>query len=263
MNSRAPVAIVTGASAGIGEAIARRLARGGFRIVAVARRADRLAALKESLSATTEVVPLSLDVTARDAGKRAVAAASNAFGRIDCLVNNAGSGDFAPLRKTDDAMMDEVIEASLKAPIRFVQAAVTAMSSGASIINIGSTFGLIAGLNGGVYSVVKAGLVGLTRSVAIEFGPRGIRCNLVAPGVIRTAMTEAYWHTEAFRRVNQELTPFNRDGTVDDIANAVHFLASEEASYVNGQTLALDGGWSTTKYLCRDAILAARGETGA
>jgi 3-oxoacyl-[acyl-carrier protein] reductase len=258
MKSQAPVAIVTGASAGIGEAIAKRLARGGFRIVAVARRAERLEALKASLAGITEVVPVALDVTQPDAAKRAVAAAIDTFGRLDCLVNNAGSGDFAPLRKTDDAIMDEVIEASLKAPIRFVVAAVKVMQSGASIINIGSTFGLIAGLNGGVYSAVKAGLVGLTQSVAIEFGPKGIRCNVVAPGVIRTAMTDDYWETEPFRRVNQELTPFNRDGTVEDIANAVHFLASEEGSYVNGQTLALDGGWSTTKYLCRDAIVAKR-----
>jgi meso-butanediol dehydrogenase / (S,S)-butanediol dehydrogenase / diacetyl reductase len=76
-------------------------------------------------------------------------------------------------------------------------------------------------------------------------------------------MTEDYWDTEAFRRVNQELTPFNRDGTVEDIANAVHFLCSADGSYVNGQTLALDGGWSTTKYLCREAILAKRVQTGA
>lgn len=257
MSSQAPVAIVTGASAGIGEAIARRLARGGFRIVAVARRAARLEALKQSLTGT-DVVCLPLDVTDREAGTRAVAAATTSFGRLDCLVNNAGSGDFAPLRKTTEEMMDQVIEASLKAPIRFTVAAVKAMKGGASIINIGSTFGLIAGLNGGVYSVVKAGLIGLTQSVAIEFGPKGIRCNLVAPGVIRTAMTDAYWDTEAFRRVNQELTPFDRDGTVEDIANAVHFLASSQGSCVNGQTLALDGGWSTSKYLCREAIVAKR-----
>jgi len=137
------------------------------------------------------------------------------------------------------------------------------MTNGGSIVNIGSIFGLIAGLEGGVYSVVKAGLVGLTQSVATEFGPRGIRCNLVAPGIIRTAMTEVHWHADAFRRVNQELTRFNRDGTVDDIANAVHFLASAEGSYVNSQALALDGGWSATKYLCREAIVAKRVETNA
>lgn len=253
-----PVALVTGASAGIGEAITRRLARGGFRIVAVARGQGPLDALAASFAGRAQVHPLALDASRPDAGDRAVAVAMERFGRLDCLVNNAGSGKFAQLRRTDDAMVDDLLDLTLKAPFRFMRAAAGVMGPGSSIINIGSTFGLIGGLNGGMYSAVKAGLVGLTRSGAIEFGPAGIRCNLVAPSVVRTAMVEEYWESEPFRRVNQEFTPFDRMGTPEDIANAVHFLASAEGGFINGQVLAVDGGWSTTKYLSREAVLARR-----
>lgn len=252
------VAIVTGASAGIGKAIAHRLARGGFSIVAMARRQAPLDALAAELAPFAKVAVLTADASMADAAEQAVALAISRFGRLDALINNAGSGKFAPLRKTDDAMVDELFDLSLKAPFRFIRAASGAMAAGGSIINIGSTFGLIGGLNGGMYSAIKAGLVGLTRSAAIELGPRGIRCNLVAPSVVRTAMVEDYWETEPFRRVNQEFTPFNRMGTPEDIANAVHFLASDEGSFINGQVLAVDGGWSTSKYLSREAVLAQR-----
>ena len=102
------------------------------------------------------------------------------------------------------------------------------------------------------------GLIGMTQSIAADYGAKGIRANVVAPGVIKTDMTKDFWDTDGFQRCNQEMTPFNRDGTIDDVANAVHFLASSEGSFINGQTLALDGGWSTTKYLSMDAIVAER-----
>src|SRR3546814_9120885 len=98
----------------------------------------------------------------------------------------------------------------------------------------------------------------LTQSIAADYGAQGIRANLVAPGVVRTDMTEGFWETEGFKRTNHELTPFNRDCTIEDVANAVYFLASDQGSYINGQTLALDGGWSTTKYLTMDALTAKR-----
>lgn len=253
-----PVAIITGASAGIGKAIALRMARGGFDLLAVSRREGPLAELAAEIGDLARTETLALDVSAKDAGDRAVAAAMDRFGQLDCLVNNAGSGKFAQLRRTDEDMVDELIDLTLKAPFRFIRAAARVMRSGSSIVNIGSTFGMIGGLNGGMYTAVKTGLVGLTRSAAIELGPIGIRCNLVAPSVVRTAMIEEYWESEPFRRVNQEFTPFDRMGTAEDIANAVHFLASEEGGFINGQTLAVDGGWSTTKYLSKEAVLAKR-----
>ena len=258
--SQKPVLVVTGASAGIGEAIARRFAAGGFRIVAVARRQDRLDRLVKDLAGITDIVALAADVTAADAPERAVELATNSFGRLDCLVNNAGSGKWAAVHETDDGMLNEVIDISLKAPFRFCRAALRVMGPGASIINVGSVFGVLGGLNGGIYCAVKAGLIGLTQTLAAQYGANGIRSNLVAPGVIKTGMTKDYWDTPGFQRVNQEMTPLNRDGTCEDVANAVFFLASEQGSYINGQTLALDGGWSTTKYLSHSALACRRVE---
>jgi meso-butanediol dehydrogenase/(S,S)-butanediol dehydrogenase/diacetyl reductase len=259
-SSSKPVVLVTGASAGIGDAIARRFAAGGFRIVAVARRKDRLEQLARELEPLTEVRNLAADVTAKDTPERAVDLAMKSFGRLDCLVNNAGSGKWAPVHKTDDSMLDEVVDVSLKAPFRFCRAALGVMGAGSSIINVGSVFGVLGGLDGGAYCAVKAGLIGLTQSLAVQYGARGIRSNLVAPGVIKTDMTRAYWDAPPFQRVNQEMTPFNRDGTSEDVANAVFFLASDQGSYINGQTLALDGGWSTTKFLTEAALLCKRVE---
>ena len=256
-----PVVLVTGASAGIGDAIARRFATGGFRIVAVARRQERLDRLARDLSPTTNIETLAADVTAADVPERAVELATKAFGRLDCLVNNAGSGKWAPVHATDDGMLNEVIDISLKAPFRFCRAALRVMGPGSSIINVGSVFGLLGGLDGGIYCAVKAGLIGLTQTLAAQYGANGIRSNLVAPGVIKTDMTKDYWDTPGFQRLNQEMTPFSRDGTPEDIANAVYFLASEQGSYINGQTLALDGGWSTTKYLSYPALTSTRAES--
>lgn len=253
-----PVAIITGASSGIGETTTRKFAAGGFNIVAVARRQERLEQLAADLADTARVEILAADVTDPQTPGRAVELAMSAFGRLDCLVNNAGSGVWAPVHETTDEMMDEVIEVSLKAPFRFCREALGKMKAGASIINVGSVFGVIGGLDGGIYCAVKAGLIGLTQTMAGQYGAEGIRTNLVAPGVIRTEMTDAAWDAEPFQRINQEMTPFDRDGTTEDVANAIYFLATDQGGYINGQTIALDGGWSTTKYLCREALLAER-----
>ncbi|MFP5307769.1 MAG: SDR family NAD(P)-dependent oxidoreductase [Gammaproteobacteria bacterium] len=257
-SSDKPVALVTGASAGIGDAIARRLARGGYRIVAVARREERLTQLAKALASTTAVETLAADVAVRDTPQRAVALAMKAFGRLDCLVNNAGSFKFGAVDQTDDAALDEAVEISLKAPFRFCREALRVMGSGSSIINIGSVWGILAGMSGGSYCAVKAGLIGLTQSIAADYGPKGIRANLVAPGVVRTDMTDGFWETDGFKRTNHEMTPLNRECTLDDVANAVHFLASHEGSFISGQTIALDGGWSTTKFLSLEALTARR-----
>lgn len=261
MNNKAsqkPVVLITGASAGIGEAIARRFAAAGWNIVAVARRPEKLAALAAELSKATGVETLATDVTAADAPKQAVDLAMKAFGRLDCLVNNAGSGRWAPHRETDDTMMNEVIDTSLKAPFRFAREALHVMQPGSSILGVGSVYGVVGGMNGGIYCAVKAGLIGMTQALAVQYGSQGIRANIIAPGVIKTDMTRDFWDTEGFQRTNQEMTPYHRDGTVEDVANTVYFLASPEGSYINGQTIALDGGWSTTKFLSYEALVAKR-----
>lgn len=253
-----PVVLVTGASVGLGKAIALRFARGGFRIVAVARGQERLDLLAEELEGITEVALLAADAADPETPPRAAALAMERFGRIDCLVNNAGSGKWAPVGDTPDTMLDEVIGLSLKAPFRFARDVLPHMKSGSAIINIGSTWGLIGGMGGGIYPVVKSALVGLTRSLATDYGPAGIRCNLIAPGVIRTDMTKDHWDMAAFRRANQEMTPFNRDGTPEDVAETAFFLATGPGSYINGQMIALDGGWTAAKYLSPEALMAER-----
>jgi len=250
-----PVLLVTGASSGLGDGIARRFAAGGYRVVAVARRKERLDNLAKELSPTTAIVTLAADVTSPDAPERAVDLAMKSFGRLDCLVNNAGTGKWAPVHETDDATLNEVIDTSLKAPFRFSRAALKVMRAPASIINIGSVFGILGGLDGGVYCAAKAGLIGLTQALAVQYGAKGIRSNVVAPGVIKTDMTKDYWDAPGFRRLNQEMTPSDREGTIADVANAVYFLASEEGSFINGHTLSLDGGWSTTKFLSNEALI--------
>lgn len=253
-----PVALVTGASAGIGDRTVRRFVEGGFNVLAVARRQERLEQLAADLADRARVEILAADVANPETPKRAVDLAMGAFGRLDCLVNNAGSGIWAPVHETTDEMMNEVIDISLKAPFRFCREALPQMKPGSSVINVGSVFGVMGGLDGGIYCAVKAGLIGLTQTMAAQYGAEGIRTNLVAPGVIRTDMTDAAWEAPAFQRLNHEMTPFDREGTTEDVANAIFFLASEQGSYINGQTIALDGGWSTTKYLCREALVCAR-----
>jgi 3-oxoacyl-[acyl-carrier protein] reductase len=255
-----PVVLVTGASSGIGAGVARRFAAGQFRVVAVARRKESLERLASDLSGVTEVEIVAADVTSKDAAERSVGAAMKTFGRLDCLVNNAGIGKWGRVGETTDDVLDAVIETSLKAPFRFARASLAVMRPGSSIINVGSTFGLVGGLKAGAYCAAKSGLIGLTQAIAADYGVKGIRSNLVAPGVIKTEMTGDSWDAEWFRRLNQEMTPLDRDGTVGDVANLIFFLASSQGSYIQGQTIALDGGWTTTKFLSRDALMCERAQ---
>jgi 3-oxoacyl-[acyl-carrier protein] reductase len=249
-----PVLLITGASAGIGDGIARYFAERGYRIVAVARRADKLEALKKDLAGTTEVEIFAGDVSDPDVPTNAVALAMSKFGRLDVLINNAGSAKWMPVAQCDDEVLEEVIAISIRGPFRFSREALKVMKAGSCILNISSTYALIGGMNGGAYSVAKAGLVGLTTTMAADYGTQGIRSNMVAPGVVRTDMTDAAWDLPFFQRLNQEMTPIDRDCTVEDVAATCFFLASKEGSFINGQNIAVDGGWSTTKYLGAEAL---------
>lgn len=257
------VAIVTGAAGGIGEAICRRFGAAGVRVVATGRSADKLAKLKADLEGVTEITTIAADITAEDGPKRVVDHALATFGQLDHLVSNAGAGVWGLVHETSDAMLDEVLNTSLRAPFRLCREALPHLKEGSSIVHVGSTYGIVGGYDGGAYSAAKAGLIGLMRTMAAQYGHKGIRSNVVAPGVIRTAMTDAYWDHPGFQRMNQEMTPYYREGTSEDIANVVVFICSQEGSYIHGQTISLDGGWSTTKYLRPEALMAKRvpGET--
>lgn len=239
------VALVTGAGQGIGRAIAERLLRDGFSVVAV----DRNAASLESFPRSDRLVTAALDVTAADAPANAVALAKTRFGRLDCLVNNAGIGNSKPVHLTSDEDLDRFLAVNLRAVFRFTREALGALEAGGCIVHIASTFGLMGNPSAAPYATTKAALVGLTRQMAGDYGPKGIRVNAVAPGVIRTPLTEERLGNPAFRRLMVDTTPFPRIGKPEDIAAAVRFLCSEDASFINGHVLVVDGGWSATNYV--------------
>ena len=252
------VAIVTGAAGGIGEACVRALGTKGVKVLGTGRNAGKLQALKDALADAMEFDFVAVDVTADDAPTRIVSSAVEKFGRLDILVNNAGSFNFGPVDQTTDQMLDEVLDISLRAPFRLCREALAHMGEGSSILFIGSTWGLYGTPGGGAYSTVKAGQIGLMQTITAEYGRRGIRANYVAPTVVRTEMTDAFWDLDFFRRTNHELTPLARDCTSADVGNMIAFLASDEAGFVTGQTIAVDGGISTTRYIAPEAVGAMR-----
>lgn len=244
-----PVAIVTGASSGIGFACAQRLAADGMSVLGIGRDEGRLAEL-----AADRIATLAVDLTADDAPRRIVDAALDTWGRIDFLINNAGVGSPKPLHETDDETLDAFLGLMLRAPFRLAREAITHMGPGSAIINVTSTFAVVGGLRGGAYSAAKGGLTALTTHIACQYGAQGIRCNAVAPGVTQTPMVAQRLTDERFRKINAEMTPHQRLGTVDDIAATVAFLCSDGGSFINGQTIVVDGGWSSTKYLSEFAL---------
>jgi NAD(P)-dependent dehydrogenase (short-subunit alcohol dehydrogenase family) len=243
------VAIVTGASSGIGFGCATKLAGAGMAVLGTGRDENKLAELQKAIDDPDRVATLAVDLTHDDAPKRIVDLAVSRWGHIDFLINNAGVGSPKPLHETDDQMLDYFLGLMLRAPFRLARDVLPHMKPGSAIINISSTFAVVGGMRGGAYSAAKGGLTSLTTHIACQYGAKGIRCNAVAPGVTMTPMVEHRMQDERFRKVNIEMTPFPRLGTVDDIASTVAFLCSPGGSFINGQTIVVDGGWSSTKYL--------------
>ncbi len=232
-------AVVTGASGGIGAAIARGLHRCGASIVIAGRREAPLAALAEELGGDTEIVLG--DVTEPETVDRLVGTAE-AAGGLDILVNNAGiTRDGLALRMKDEDWQ-AVLETNLTAAFRLGRAALRGMMRRrfGRIVNIGSIVGATGNPGQANYAAAKAGLVGLTKALAAEVAARGITVNCVAPGFIATAMTEKL--AEGQRRALADRIPAGRLGQPEDVAAAVVYLASDEASYVTGHTLHVNGG---------------------
>jgi NAD(P)-dependent dehydrogenase (short-subunit alcohol dehydrogenase family) len=248
------VAIVTGASSGIGFGTAVKLAGMGMAVLGTGRDEKKLAKLAKAIDAPERVATLAVDLTAEDAPKRVVELALSRWGRIDFLINNAGVGSPKPLHETDDAMLDHFLGLMLRAPFRLARDVLPHMKPGSAIINVTSTFAVIGGRRGGAYSAAKGGLTALTTHIACQYGASGIRCNAVAPGVTVTPMTEGRLEDPIFKRINVEMTPHQRLGTVEDIASTIAFLCSPGGSFINGQTIVVDGGWSSTKYLSEFAL---------
>jgi len=248
------VAIITGASSGIGFGTAVKLAGQGLAVLGVGRDAAKLAELEKAVGSNGTLATIAADVTADDAPQRIVQAALEKWGRIDFLINNAGAGSPKPLHETDDAMLDGFLDLMLRAPFRLARDCIPHMNPGSAIINVTSTFAVIGGRRGGAYTAAKGGLNALTSHIACQYGALGIRSNNVAPGVTVTPMVEHRLDDPLFKRINVEMTPHTRLGEVEDIASTIAFLCSPGGSFINGQTLVVDGGWSSTKYLSEYAL---------
>jgi len=237
------VAIVTGASSGLGVAFAQALAEAGADVVLGARRADRLAdtaALVEA--AGRRSLPVATDVASPEACQRLVDAAMTEFGKVDVLVNNAGIGTAVPATRETPEQFRQVIDINLNGAYWMAQACGRVMAPGSSIINISSILGITTGgLPQAAYSASKAGLNGLTRDLAQQWMERkGIRVNSIAPGFFASEMTEQY--PPGYLDLVMGRVPARRKGDPRELAAAVVFLASCAAGYITGQTLPVDGG---------------------
>ena len=160
------------------------------------------------------------------------------------------------MHETDDETLDHFLGIMLRAPFRLARDVIVHMQPGSAIVNVTSTYAVVGGRRGGAYSAAKGGLTALTLHMACDYGAQGIRANCVAPGVTLTDMVKERLNDKAFRRMNVEMTPSPRLGKVEDIASTIAFLCSPGAAYINGQTIVVDGGWSSTKYLSPAALNA-------
>lgn len=231
-------AIVTGAARGIGESIAERLASECAKVLLVDVNPD-----VEATARRLDQIWLVNDVTDPDAGGEIAAAALKAFGRIDILVNNAGIGGSKRLLDTDDAMIDRFLQTNLASLLRITRAVVPHLTRpGGRIINISSIFGLTGYPGTTAYAVAKAGVAQFTRHLAGELGPEGILVNAIAPGVIATPMTVGRQQSALYQRLMVEGTPLERIGLPTDISGPVAFFASDDAAFVTGTVLPVDGG---------------------
>jgi 3-oxoacyl-[acyl-carrier protein] reductase len=239
------VAIVTGGSRGIGRAISLALAKGGATVVTCARNSERLSTLSAEaadMRCLGKIVARALDVTDAPRVEKWVEDVAADFGRVDILVNNAGITRDGLVMNMTDEQFDEVLSTNLRSVFLMTRAAAKHMvrARWGRIVNITSISGIMG--NGGQsnYAASKAGVIGLTKSVAKELARRGVTCNAVAPGFINTDMTNVL--SEKVKEQVRPLIPLQRFGEPEEIAAAVAFLASPAAGYINGHVLVVDGG---------------------
>lgn len=241
------VAIVTGASSGLGVAFAIALAEAGADLVLAARREDRLAETKAKVEALgRRAIAVRADVAEPEDADRVVQQAMEEFGHIDILVNNAGIGTAVPATRETPEQFRQVIDINLNGAYWFAQACGRVMKPGSAIINISSIIGLTtAGLPQAAYSASKAGLIGLTRDLAAQWtGRKGIRVTAIAPGFFATEMTDQYQDDYVDQVLGRVVS--DRFGKPEELAATVVFLASDAAGYITGPTLPVDGGVTIT-----------------
>ena len=238
------VALVTGAARGIGLATAHRFLREGWQVVMIDRDGEELTKVVQGLNAA---LPIIADVSQPDQVEDFIAETVKRFGRLDALVNNAGVADFGPIAETSFERWRTIMATNLDGVFLTSQAAtpLLAENGGGAIVNIASISGLRASTLRVAYGTSKAAVIQLTLQQAAELGEIGIRANAVAPGPVRTKLAMAV-HTPEIIAAYHDALPLNRYGNEDEIANAIWFLCSSEASFITGQVLAADGGFQGT-----------------
>jgi len=243
------IALVTGGGRGIGKAITQRLAAAGADVVIASRKLENLEATAREFAALPgKVIPIACHVGRKDQLEHLVQETKTRLGPIDILVNNSATniGQGSAL-DADDDMLDKMIEVNIKSAFRLVRLIVPSMierKRGGAIINIASVAGLRPQPGGLLYSFTKAGLLMLTRSWAQEFGPHNIRVNAIAPGLIQTDFSEFLWKNDTRRGQFENATPLGRIGQPEEVAGIALYLASDEAAFVTGQVMAVDGGFT-------------------
>ena len=243
------VAVVTGASSGMGKAICELFVREGALVVAVARRAERLEALAASLVGEPgELAVYPGDISKKETNEGMIDFAVEKFGRLDILVNNAGvADDMSPVGDLTNEQLERVFNINVYGPIYALRKAVNtfkAQGGGGVIVNTASVSGFRS-VAGAAYCASKAAIVSLTKNTAFMYQPDGIRCNAVAPGYVATEISSSMGmpNMAGYGRVQKAMATMPPMGTAEQIAEAALFLASDSASYVNGDVLLLDGGW--------------------
>lgn len=239
------VAIVTGGSRGIGRATSIALARAGATVIACARNTERLETLSSEAAdqrCTGRIVTRALDVRAAEKLEKWVDDVATDFGRIDVLVNNAGITRDGLMMNMTDEQFDDVVATNLRSVFQMTRAVSKYMvrARWGRIINLTSISGVMGNAGQANYAASKAGVIGLTKSVAKELSRRGVTCNAVAPGFIKTDMTNVL--SEKVKEQVRPLIPLQRFGEPEEVAAAIVFLASEASAYITGQVLAVDGG---------------------
>jgi meso-butanediol dehydrogenase/(S,S)-butanediol dehydrogenase/diacetyl reductase len=241
------VAVVTGGARGIGLGIAKWFLAAGGRVALLDIDGETLARTEAAFGDPLRVLALRCDVSSPGQVQEAFDQVAAAFGRIDALVNNAGIALFKPIAETTYEEWRRVLATNLDGVFLCTQAATPVMltSGGGSVVNIASISGLRASTLRVAYGTSKAAIIHLTKQQAVELGTRGIRVNAIAPGPVDTDMAKLV-HSVAIRSDYHDIIPLNRYGTVEEVAAATGFLCSPAASYINGQVLAVDGGFEAT-----------------
>jgi dehydrogenase/reductase SDR family member 4 len=239
------VAIVTGASRGIGRAIAQTFAREGAGVVICGRKQETLDLVAAEIRGPGMVLPVACHVGRADQIAQLVETANREFGKVDILVNNAATNIAQePVLQVDEAKFDKMVEINLKSAFRLMQAVAPGMCERGwgSIVNIASISGVRPQYHGMLYSMTKAALIMMTQSYALELGSRGVRVNAIAPGMVQTALSEYYWKDDVKREAIIEAQPVKHLGQPEEIAEVALLLASDRGSYITGQTMIVDGG---------------------